>query len=377
MAESLTVNEKTIIGLIEKFYNFVNFKNRTNLSIDFQNKKGFLYLEEGYKYEIAEKAKKALCLKMWNSSMIGTGKIGKYVSDAVSCAENLINFHQIIAFKNKCNPNHSDYNIDVEKVLFDIYANEKISEEKAFENAIDVFGAKYNLLAYLFFIKNPEKFLPISPSNFDKCFNSLGIDLKTTRNCSWNNYCEFIGIIESVRQYLDVWLPNKNEGFTLIDAHSFLWIIQQEQFKTWNITELKNVEIQPVKEYLGKERSVTANARAHQDIFRKRLIEKYGKCCICEISKETLLLASHIKPWCDSSPVEKTDVNNGLLLCPNHDKLFDSGLISFDENGSILISSELNKKEYELLNLSPSIQIELEDNMKPYMCYHREKIFRK
>ena len=96
---------------------------RTNSNIDFQNKKGFLYLEEGYKYEIAEKAKKALCLKMWNSSMIGTGKIGKYVSDAVSCAENLINFHQIIAFKNKCNPNHSDYNIDVEKVLFDIYAN--------------------------------------------------------------------------------------------------------------------------------------------------------------------------------------------------------------------------------------------------------------
>ena len=51
-----------------------------------------------------------------------------------------------------------------------------------------------------------------------------------------------------------------------------------------------------------------------------------------------LLVASHIKPWSISDANEKLDIHNGLLMCPNHDKLFDRGYISFDDTGRILIS---------------------------------------
>ena len=55
-----------------------------------------------------------------------------------------------------------------------------------------------------------------------------------------------------------------------------------------------------------------------------------------------LLVASHIKPWSISDANEKLDIHNGLLMCPNHDKLFDRGYISFDDTGRILISEKLD-----------------------------------
>jgi predicted restriction endonuclease len=89
----------------------------------------------------------------------------------------------------------------------------------------------------------------------------------------------------------------------------------------------------------GDEREVTVSERVHQREFREGLLRKYPHCCLCSVANKELLFASHIKPWEKSTSEEKTNLNNGLLLCPNHDKLFDKGFISFDSNGSILISS--------------------------------------
>lgn len=47
----------------------------------------------------------------------------------------------------------------------------------------------------------------------------------------------------------------------------------------------------------------------------------------CGVSDEHFLIDSHIKPWSQSNNQEWLDVNNGLLLCPNHDALFDKGII--------------------------------------------------
>ena len=54
------------------------------------------------------------------------------------------------------------------------------------------------------------------------------------------------------------------------------------------------------------------------------------------LSNKDFLIASHIKPWSKCKSNQKLDVNNGLLLCPNHDRLFDEGWISFDEIGKII-----------------------------------------
>ena len=100
------------------------------------------------------------------------------------------------------------------------------------------------------------------------------------------------------------------------------------------------------------------------------------KCCMCGVSGKDMLIASHIKPWCDSDMKERVDVNNGLLLCPNHDWLFDKGLITFNDDGSIMISSNLNEINRMFMNVNDKQFLEMPDKTKEYMEYHRKNCYK-
>lgn len=140
------------------------------------------------------------------------------------------------------------------------------------------------------------------------------------------------------------------------------------------IKDIKFNDLKDIKD--ASEKNAIIKIRIGQSSFRKQLINKYEKCCICGIRNRNLLIASHIKPWSKcSTNKEKVDYeSNGLLLCSQHDKLFDRGYISFNDNGKIIISSILDKKEYELLNISSSfkLRINIKTKMKSYLKYHRE-----
>lgn len=114
-------------------------------------------------------------------------------------------------------------------------------------------------------------------------------------------------------------------------------------------------------------------ARIGQGKYRKDLIELWGKCSVSECNMTDLLIASHIKPWSESSNEEKLDRYNGLLLLPNYDKLFDKHLISFDDDGKIIISSQIKEEEYKVLGISANDKLfnVFEEN-KPYLKIHRE-----
>ena len=128
---------------------------------------------------------------------------------------------------------------------------------------------------------------------------------------------------------------------------------------------------------LGKERETFIKARVNQSVFRERLLDKYNCCCLCKVSNPKFLIASHIKPWADSENDEKLDVDNGLLLCPNHDALFDSGYISFDENGVIMISEQLGQIDAIFMNVDKSMKISVSNKNKIYLEYHRNNILKK
>lgn len=128
---------------------------------------------------------------------------------------------------------------------------------------------------------------------------------------------------------------------------------------------------------LGKERETFIKARVNQSVFRERLLNKYDCCCLCKVSNPKFLIASHIKPWADSENDEKLDADNGFLLCPNHDALFDFGYISFDENGTIMISEELGQVDTIFMNVDKNMKISLSSGNKKYLEYHRNNIFKK
>lgn len=65
-----------------------------------------------------------------------------------------------------------------------------------------------------------------------------------------------------------------------------------------------------------------------------------------------------------------------LLLCPNHDKLFDSGYLTFDNNGSIMISKNLGEVDKVFLNVNEEMKIYMNEKTKKYMKYHREHIYK-
>lgn len=131
---------------------------------------------------------------------------------------------------------------------------------------------------------------------------------------------------------------------------------------------------QNTKKLEGKEKEIVIKHRINQGVFRKKLLKKYKKCCLCNVSMENLLIASHIKPWSECTAIEKLDENNELLLCPNHDKLFDSNLISFKRNGKIKISDKLSPDDYKDLSLSKDLSIEVTSKNEQYLRYHRKKL---
>ena len=129
-------------------------------------------------------------------------------------------------------------------------------------------------------------------------------------------------------------------------------------------------------DYTTKE--VIAKARIGQSQYRRLLIAKYRcKCALCNIRTEALLTASHIKPWAKCKNIdEQLDYNNGLLLCSNHDSLFDKHLITINKDGSISISDLVNKDDIEILNIPKKVDFEINDKMEYYLKHHRKEFLK-
>lgn len=115
-------------------------------------------------------------------------------------------------------------------------------------------------------------------------------------------------------------------------------------------------------------------ARVSQGSFRRLLLLERHHCNLCDIATTSVLRASHIKEWSESSREERIDANNGLLLCANHDALFDRHQISFNpETGNIYISESIDDEQKAALNLSDSFNLSMSDRMKSYMQIHYQK----
>lgn len=118
--------------------------------------------------------------------------------------------------------------------------------------------------------------------------------------------------------------------------------------------------------------------RVSQGSFRRLLLLERHQCNLCDISTTSVLRASHIKEWSESSREERIDANNGLLLCANHDALFDRHLISFEpDTGNICISASIDSDQRKALNLSESARLSMTDRMKSYMQIHYKKFIEK
>jgi hypothetical protein len=159
-------------------------------------------------------------------------------------------------------------------------------------------------------------------------------------------------------------VTHKDKNSKLESANNYI-----RQFKQEEIKQVENIELYPT------ERDQLIKARIGQTSFKKALMVMQKKCSLCGVTDIRFLIASHIKPWSKSSDAERMDINNGLLLCPNHDWLFDKGYITFSEEGFIILSSELTEETKLFLNVNIELKLSLNTDQKVYMKWHRDNVF--
>jgi hypothetical protein len=154
-----------------------------------------------------------------------------------------------------------------------------------------------------------------------------------------------------------------------------LKLVNEEQSLINEIENLTTV-LEQNNEITETEKEQIIKSRIGQSVFKRALLNIEKKCRLCGVSDERFLVASHIKPWSQSNHQERLDPNNGLLLCPNHDALFDKGYISFKDDGTILISDSIDETSRLFLNINNKLQIQMNEAQRQYMKWHRENIFK-
>ena len=121
------------------------------------------------------------------------------------------------------------------------------------------------------------------------------------------------------------------------------------------------------------ERSGLVTSRVGQGWYRDALLEKWeGKCPVTGVERRSILIASHIVPWKEATDEERLDPENGILLSPDVDALFDSHLISFGDDGQLVLSAQIEHSELTALGIDQDRTIPVSNKMKSYLSRHRQ-----
>jgi 5-methylcytosine-specific restriction protein A len=148
-----------------------------------------------------------------------------------------------------------------------------------------------------------------------------------------------------------------------------------------NLTSLfdtPSLAAEPLVEYELKlpnetERKGLVTSRVGQGIYRKRIIHRWEyKCAVTGFDKLNVLIASHIVPWADSTDNERMDVHNGILLSPTYDALFDKHLVTFENNGKIILSNTIETQAFHKIGVTGQERIQsLSASNHDYLEKHR------
>ena len=159
-------------------------------------------------------------------------------------------------------------------------------------------------------------------------------------------------------------------------AFQFILVSASSEAKGSNIDNLSSDDTSEPSKPNITERQGLVTSRVGQGYYRGQILTRWEKkCAITGLSITTVLIASHIHPWKDATDEERLDVGNGILLSPNLDALFDKHLISFEDNGKILISKLLNENQKDVLGLDGLSLREVYEDMMSYLALHREVFY--
>lgn len=293
----------------------------------------------------------------------------------------LINAHHQERYE-KCNGNNTSnadfISLNKNKYIFRGAVNRRSTDDKV---KIQVLTNRVNKLNEFLGVFN------VSMNSIEKSgmIYFLKEDMKKTNRKDLNEYTynEIRNILKQFGKKTDSVIISLKRFYKGIEKRANMYKLTSalkgdeqtdEKIEIDKIIELDNI----LSTSIGvTEKNSIIKTRIGQGLFKKKLEKIECKCKICGLKNKDLLIASHIKPWKDCNSKERLDYNNGFLLCPIHDALFDKGYISFEDDGKIIVSQFLEKDCYKLLNISGSEQIKITNKNKIYLKWHRNNIFKR
>jgi putative restriction endonuclease len=127
------------------------------------------------------------------------------------------------------------------------------------------------------------------------------------------------------------------------------------------------------------ERTALVQARRGQGLFRDNVRSIERACRITKVERMEHLVASHVQPWRDSSNDQRLDGENGLLLTPTVDHLFDKGFISFEDSGQLIVSPVADPKSLKRMGVDSVGRVNVgafSQGQRRYLEFHRENVLR-
>jgi putative restriction endonuclease len=171
-------------------------------------------------------------------------------------------------------------------------------------------------------------------------------------------------------------VASRNNAALVRDARAVLVAATEEREReAWELHELEQLQTESLDE---TERRAIVKARRGQGVFRQNVAVIEQQCRITRVANPTYLIACQIKPWRHANNRERLSGDNGLMLAPQADFLFDRGFISFEE-GRVLISPVAHEASLVKLGLDPDRPPEVgrfNRDQERFLEFHRRDIFR-
>jgi len=325
---------------------------------------GYLHEREAYKDELREESLAILKTSEWDPDKIGNGDILRRIIQTFELENN-----NLVGTRRKFGPDSVPHRkmiqalddgnnlASIEEAIYNLFkSNEKL--ENIFNQLVDLIGKQYSVIAFLFYLKNNREYLPISTTNFEYAFKTLGCQLILSRNCSWDNYKSYLQVISQVKDALE---SSMNQNINLIDAHSFCWLIgYKDRYQNWlkekALPEIQTVfdafEISPINNSSSQKRSTPNDTNRDGSVDwdkenkRKRIKGRRAEELVMDFERQRLSeageedLATKVEDY-------STKYSKGFdILSWNADGTERNIEVkSSSSNGFILTRNELNKSE--------------------------------
>ena len=127
------------------------------------------------------------------------------------------------------------------------------------------------------------------------------------------------------------------------------------------------------------EKTALVQARRGQGLFRDKVCSIEHTCRVTKVNRMEHLIASHIQPWRDSNNEQRLDGENGLLLTPTVDHLFDKGFISFEDSGQLILSPVADQTSITRMGIDVRNSINVgtfSEGQRRYLEFHRDNVLR-